>query len=130
MDRHASNAVAVADFLVDHPAVDQVFYPFHPSHPQVDLARAQMLNGGGMVSFILKDGEQAARRVAERTEVFTLAESLGGVESLIEVPAVMTHVSVAGSPLEVDPGLVRLSVGLEHIDDLRGDLVKALGEGN
>jgi cystathionine beta-lyase/cystathionine gamma-synthase len=130
MDRHSSNAVAVADFLVDHPAVDQVLYPFHPSHPQVDLARAQMLNGGGMVSFILKDGEQAARRVAERTEVFTLAESLGGVESLIEVPAVMTHASVAGSPLEVDPGLVRLSVGLEHIDDLREDLEIALGEAN
>jgi cystathionine gamma-synthase len=78
----------------------------------------------------LKDGEQAARRVAERTKIFTLAESLGGVESLIEVPAVMTHASVAGSPLEVDPGLVRLSVGLEHIDDLREDLEIALGEAN
>jgi cystathionine beta-lyase/cystathionine gamma-synthase len=130
MDRHASSAVAVADFLIKHPAVDQVLYPFHPSHPQVDLARAQMLNGGGMVSFILKDGEQAARQAAERTEIFTLAESLGGVESLIEVPAVMTHASVAGSPLEVDPGLVRLSVGLEHIDDLREDLEMALGAAN
>ncbi len=128
MDRHASSAAAVSDFLIEHPAVDQVLYPFHPSHPQVDLARAQMLNGGGMVSFILKDGEQAARQAAERTEIFTLAESLGGVESLIEVPAVMTHASVAGSPLEVDPGLVRLSVGLEHIDDLREDLERALGE--
>ena len=128
MDRHASSAAAVSDFLIEHPAVDQVLYPFHPSHAQVDLARAQMLNGGGMVSFILKDGEQAARRVAERTKVFTLAESLGGVESLIEVPAVMTHASAAGSPLEVDPGLVRLSVGLEHIDDLREDLVRVLGE--
>ncbi len=127
MDRHASSAAVIADFLVDHPAVDQVLYPFHPSHPQVDIAKAQMLNGGGMVSFILKDGEQAARRVAERTTIFTLAESLGGVESLIEVPAVMTHASVAGSPLEVDPGLVRLSVGLEHIDDLLEDLEIALG---
>ena len=130
MDRHASSAAAISDFLIEHPAVDQVLYPFHPSHPQVDLARGQMLNGGGMVSFILKDGEQAARRAAERTEVFTLAESLGVVESLIEVPAVMTHASVAGSPLEVDAGLVRLSVGLEHIDDLREDLERALGAKN
>ena len=130
MDRHASSAVAISDFLTENPHVDRVLYPFHPSHPKVDLARAQMLNGGGMVSFILKDGEQAARRVAERTKIFTLAESLGGVESLIEVPAVMTHASVAGSPLEVDPGLVRLSVGLEHIEDLWEDLERALGEAN
>ncbi|MES0361763.1 MAG: cystathionine gamma-synthase [Anaerolineales bacterium] len=130
MDRHASSAVAISNFLIDNPAVDQVLYPFHPSHPQVDLARSQMLNGGGMVSFILKDGEKAARRAAESTKIFTLAESLGGVESLIEVPAVMTHASVSGSPLAVDPGLVRLSVGLEHIDDLREDLESALGKAN
>ena len=130
MDRHASSAAAISDFLVEHPVVDQVLYPFHPSHPQEDLARAQMLNGGGMVSFILKDGEKAARRAAESTKIFTLAESLGGVESLIEVPAVMTHASVSGSPLAVDPGLVRLSVGLEHIDDLREDLESALGKAN
>ena len=130
MDRHASSAVAISDFLTENPHVDRVLYPFHPSHPKVDLARAQMLNGGGMVSFILKDGEQAARRVAERTKIFTLAESLGGVESLIEVPAVMTHASVAGSPLAVDPGLVRLSVGLEHIEDLWEDLERALGAAN
>jgi cystathionine beta-lyase/cystathionine gamma-synthase len=130
MDRHASSAAAVSDFLIEHPAVDQVLYPFHPSHAQVDLARAQMLNGGGMISFILKEGEQAARRAAESTRIFTLAESLGGVESLIEVPAAMTHASAAGSPLAVDPGLVRLSVGLEHIDDLREDLVRALGTMN
>ena len=130
MDRHASSAAAISDFLVEHPVVDQVLYPFHPSHPQEDLARAQMLNGGGMVSFILKDGEKAARRVAERTKILTLAESLGGVESLIEVPAVMTHASVAGSPLAVGPGLVRLSVGLEHIDDLREDLERALAAAN
>jgi len=122
MDRHASNAEAVADFLAAHPQVKHVYYPFHASHPQREIAMSQMLNGGGMVSFIMKEGAQAARQVAERTKLFTLAESLGGVESLIEIPAIMTHASVAGSPLAVDPGLVRLSVGLEHIDDLRGDL--------
>jgi cystathionine beta-lyase/cystathionine gamma-synthase len=126
MDRHASNAAAIADFLVDHPQVKTVYYPFLPSHPQVEIAKRQMLNGGGMVSFIMKEGAWAARRVAEKTKLFTLAESLGGVESLIEVPAAMTHASVAGSPLEVDPGLIRLSVGLEHIDDLREDLEAAL----
>ncbi len=126
MDRHASNAAAIADYLVDHPDVKRVYYPFHPSHPQMEIAKLQMLNGGGMVSFIMKDGAQIAKQVAEYTKLFTLAESLGGVESLIEVPAVMTHASVAGSPLEVDPGLVRLSVGLEHIDDLREDLETAL----
>jgi len=126
MDRHASNAAAIVDYLADHPAVKAVFYPFHASHPQVELACTQMRNGGGMISFIMQDGSAAARRVAEQTKLFTLAESLGGVESLIEVPAVMTHASTAGSPLEVDPGLVRLSVGLEHIDDLRADLASAL----
>jgi cystathionine gamma-synthase len=107
--------------------VDRVLYPTHPSHPQAELAKLQMKNGGGIVSFIMKDGAQAARRVAERTRIFTLAESLGGVESLIEIPAVMTHASTSGSPLEIDPGLVRLSVGLEHIDDLREDLERAFG---
>jgi cystathionine beta-lyase/cystathionine gamma-synthase len=87
-----------------------------------------MKTGGGMVSFILKGGERAARQVVERTRIFTLAESLGGVESLIEVPAAMTHASTADSPLAVDPGLVRLSVGLEHVDDLREDLERALQE--
>jgi cystathionine beta-lyase/cystathionine gamma-synthase len=81
-----------------------------------------MLRGGGMVSFVLKGGAEAARRAAERTRLFTLAESLGGVESLIEVPAAMTHASTAGSPLEVEPGLVRLSVGLENVEDLVEDL--------
>ena len=126
MDRHASNAAALVDFLVDHTAVKVVFYPFHASHPQVELARTQMRNGGGMISFIMQNGAAAARKVAEKTKLFTLAESLGGVESLIEVPAVMTHASTAGSPLEVDPDLVRLSVGLEHIDDLRADLASAI----
>lgn len=119
MDRHANNAVAIADFLVDHPAVERVLYPFLPTHPQVEIAQQQMRNGGGMVSFSMRGGEKEARQLAESTNIFTLAESLGGVESLIEVPAGMTHTSVAGSPLEIDPGLVRLSVGLEHIEDLR-----------
>lgn len=128
MDRHASNATAIADFLGDHMAVEAVYYPFHESHPQVDLAKTQMLNGGGMISFVMKNGASAARRVAEQTELFTLAESLGGVESLIEVPALMTHASTTGSPLEIDPGLVRLSVGLEHADDLRVDLESAIAK--
>jgi cystathionine beta-lyase/cystathionine gamma-synthase len=126
MDRHASNAADVADFLAGHQGVERVIYPFHASHPQVEIARRQMLNGGGMVSLILKNGAQAARRMAECTQVFALAESLGGVESLIEVPALMTHASTANSPLAVNPGLVRLSVGLEHIDDLLEDLEQAL----
>lgn len=126
MDRHACNAAGVAEFLVEHPAVEIVFYPFHQTHTQAALARKQMRNGGGMISFILKGGRAAARKVAEGTSIFTLAESLGGVESLIEVPAEMTHASTAGSPLEVDPGLVRLSVGLEHVDDLLEDLDSSL----
>lgn len=126
MDRHASNAQAIADYLADHPHIAEVYYPFHTSHPHEEIAKAQMLNGGGMVSFVMKSGTLAARKVAERTKLFILAESLGGVESLIEVPAVMTHASVIGSPLEVDPGLVRLSVGLEHIEDLIEDLDNAL----
>jgi cystathionine beta-lyase/cystathionine gamma-synthase len=126
MDRHAASASALADFLAARPQVARLLYPFHPSHPQIAVARRQMRNGGGMLSFILKGGAEAARRVAERTKVFTLAESLGGVESLIEVPAAMTHASTAGSPLAVDPGLVRLSVGLEHVEDLLEDLEQAL----
>ena len=88
----------------------------------------EMLNGGGMVSLIMKEGGKAARQVAESTRFFTLAESLGGVESLIEVPAAMTHASTAGSPLEVDPGLVRLSVGLENVEDIIADLRQALAK--
>lgn len=126
MDRHAANAQAVAAFLADHPKVSQLYYPFHSSHPQQALARRQMRNGGGMVSFEIAGGEAAARKMVERTRIFTLAESLGGVESLIEVPAAMTHLSTAGSPLEVSPSLVRLSVGVEHVDDLITDLEQAL----
>lgn len=125
--RHSENAAAVADFLADHPKVERVIYPFHPSHPQVEIARQQMRAGGGMVSFTLKGGIGEARRVAESTRLFALAESLGGVESLIEVPAVMTHASTANSPLAIDPGLVRLSVGIEHVNDLLSDLEEALG---
>ncbi len=126
LDRQSENAAAIADFLAGHPKVASVSYPFHPSHPQVDLARRQMRSGGGMVSFILRGGEAAARKVVNSTHIFTLAESLGGVESLIELPAAMTHASVANSPLAVDPGLVRLSAGIEHIDDLLADLEAAL----
>lgn len=126
MDRHAENAMAIIEFLEEHPKVDRFLYPFHPSHPQYRIARQQMKNGGGMISFILKGGREAAIRVAESTKIFTLAESLGGVESLIEVPAAMTHLSAAGSPLDVDPGLVRLSVGIENKGDLVEDIRQAL----
>ena len=126
MERHSSNAAALAGFLANRPDVARVIYPFHPSHPHYELACRQMRLGGGMLSFVMKGGEESARRVAERTRLFSLAESLGGVESLIEVPAAMTHASTAQSPLAVDPGLVRLSVGLEHIDDLLSDLRQAL----
>jgi cystathionine gamma-lyase len=126
MDRHAENATALAQFLDGQPGVDRVMYPFLETHPQQELARRQMRNGGGMVSFIMAAGAEAASRVAESTHIFALAESLGGVESLIEVPAIMTHASTAGSPLEVSPGLIRLSVGLEHIEDLINDLKQAL----
>ncbi|HJW90689.1 MAG TPA: PLP-dependent transferase, partial [Anaerolineales bacterium] len=128
MERHAASAAALADFLGEHPRVEKVLYPFHASHPQAGLARRQMLNGGGMISFVVKGGAQGARRVAEATHIFTLAESLGGVESLIEIPAAMTHMSTADSPMAVDAGLVRLSVGLEHVDDLRADLEQALAQ--
>ncbi len=127
MERHCQNARAVAEFLQTCPGVAKVMYPLLGEPVQVEIARRQMTEGGGMVSIILKGGEAAARRMAERARVFTLAESLGGVESLIEVPAAMTHQSTLGSPLEVDPGLVRLSVGLENVDDLREDLEQALG---
>jgi cystathionine beta-lyase/cystathionine gamma-synthase len=126
MERQAENAAKIAEFLISQPKVACVMYPFHPSHPQEKMARRQMLSGGGMVSFILRDGDAAARKMVENTHIFALAESLGGVESLIEVPAAMTHASVANSPLAVDPGLVRISAGIEHIDDLLEDLKTAL----
>jgi len=126
MDRHAANASALVAFLSGHPKVERLLYPFHPSHPQHKIASGQMKNGGGMISFIMKAGRDAAVRVAECTKIFTLAESLGGVESLIEVPAAMTHLSTTGSQIAVDPGLVRLSVGIEHVDDLLADIQQAL----
>ncbi|HVD28995.1 MAG TPA: cystathionine gamma-synthase [Mycobacteriales bacterium] len=126
MDRHSANAGRVADMLSAHPAVDRVLYPGLPDHPGHELAAKQMRAFGGMVSFTLRGGEEAALRVCERTAVFVLAESLGGVESLIEHPARMTHMSVAGSALEVPADLVRLSVGIESVDDLLADLSAAL----
>jgi cystathionine gamma-lyase len=128
MDRHYENAQAIAEYLTGQAMVEKVLYPFLDSHPQAELARRQMRNGGGMVSFVVRGGVEVARRIAESTRIFALAESLGGVESLIEIPAAMTHASTADSPIAVDPGLVRLSVGLEHIDDLLADLTQALGE--
>jgi cystathionine beta-lyase/cystathionine gamma-synthase len=106
--------------------VAEVIYPGLESHPQHELARRQMAGPGGMISFRLHGGPEAAHQVARATRLFTLAESLGGVESLIELPAPMTHASVAGSPLEVDPGLIRLSVGIESAGDLITDLAGAL----
>jgi cystathionine beta-lyase/cystathionine gamma-synthase len=126
MDRHQDNAARVAEFLLDHPAVASVRYPGLPDHPGHDIAAKQMSGFGGMLSFRLAGGEDAALRVCERVQVFTLAESLGGVESLIEHPARMTHASAAGSPLEVPDDLVRLSVGIEDVEDLVADLEQSL----
>ncbi|MGH2523190.1 MAG: cystathionine gamma-synthase, partial [Anaerolineales bacterium] len=126
MDRHGENALAVAQFLADHPKVTEVIYPGLESHPQHALAARQMRNGGGMISFLIDGDEAATRRLATRTKLFALAESLGGVESLIELPAAMTHGSTQGSPLEVGPGLIRISVGLENKQDLIDDLARAL----
>ena len=128
MAQHCRNATQVAQFLADHPAVAQVIYPGLESHPQYELAQRQMRGPGGMISFILHGGEEAARQIARDTQLFTLAESLGGVESLIELPAPMTHASVADSPLAVDPGLVRLSVGIENAQDLINDLKRTLNQ--
>jgi cystathionine beta-lyase/cystathionine gamma-synthase len=126
MDRHAENAACLCELLNAHEKVSRLMYPFHAGHPQLNIATRQMRSGGGMISFVLKGGREAAIRLAEATRVFTLAESLGGVESLIEVPAAMTHLSTAGSQIAVDPGLIRLSVGLENRNDLLKDLEQAL----
>ncbi|MFB7475358.1 cystathionine gamma-synthase [Kitasatospora sp. NPDC056184] len=127
MDRHSSNAEKVAELLAGHPAVSQVLYPGLPEHPGHDIAAKQMKAFGGMVSFRVNGGEEAAVEVCNRAQLFTLGESLGGVESLIEHPGRMTHASVAGSALEVPSDLVRVSVGIESIDDLLADLKQALG---
>jgi len=126
MDRHSRNAMRVAQMLAEHPAVAEVFYPGLPTHPGHKTAQEQMRAFGGMVSFRLLAGEEAAVRACGRTRLFTLGESLGGVESLIEHPARMTHASVAGSALEVPADLIRLSVGIEDCDDLLDDLRQAL----
>jgi cystathionine gamma-synthase len=126
MERASANAAAIAEWLGRRPEVSAVHYPGLPDHPQRDLVARQMRLPGAMLSFELTAGEPAARRLAEATRLFTLAESLGAVESLIELPAAMTHLSVAGSPLEVPTGLVRLSVGIEAVEDLIADLEAAL----
>ncbi len=127
MDRHCSNAREVVSLLLDHPRVTEVFYPGLPSARGHEAATRQMRDFGGMVSFRVAGGEQEAVDICGRTKVFTLGESLGGVESLIEHPGRMTHASAAGSPLEVPDDLVRLSVGIETVDDLVADLKQALG---
>ena len=126
MDRHSENAERVVAALEGHPAVRQVYYPGLSAHPGHKLAERQMRSFGGMVSFAVRDGEKAALELCERTKIFTLGESLGGVESLIEHPGRMTHASTAGSPLEVPADLVRISVGIESGDDLVADLLQAL----
>ncbi|MBY8877164.1 cystathionine gamma-synthase [Actinacidiphila acidipaludis] len=127
MDRHCANAGRVAEMLSAHPKVTQVYYPGLETHPGHEVAAKQMKAFGGMVSFRVAGGEEAAVRVCDRARLFTLGESLGGVESLIEHPGRMTHASVAGSALEVPADLVRLSVGIEAVDDLLADLTQALG---
>lgn len=145
MRQHGANALQTARFLAEHTAVAQVFYPGLPTDPQHPTARRNFASGGGveraadseqaieragfggMVSFLARGGEAAARDIVARTRLFTLAESLGGVESLIEHPAAMTHASLAGSSIAIDPALVRLSVGIEEAEDLLADLAQALG---
>lgn len=128
MKAHEANAIQVANFLASHPKVEKVIYPGLKSHPQHDLAKRQMLGFGGMITFFIKGGLPAARKFLESVEIFALAESLGGVESLVEHPAIMTHASVPADKrkeLGIDDSLIRLSVGIEDIDDLIKDLEKA-----
>lgn len=127
MERHCDNAEQIVRLLQSHPDVTDILYPGLPTHPHHDVAARQMKRFGGMVSFRVAGGESRALNVCNRTHLFTLGESLGGVESLIEHPAAMTHASVAGSLLEVPSDLVRLSVGIETVDDLLADLSQALG---
>ncbi|MER6051096.1 cystathionine gamma-synthase [Streptomyces sp. NPDC001793] len=127
MDRHSANAARVAELLTSHEKVTRVYYPGLPEHPGHEIAAKQMRSFGGMVSFQVAGGEEAAVEVCNRAKLFTLGESLGGVESLIEHPGRMTHASTAGSALEVPADLVRLSVGIESADDLLADLTQALG---
>jgi len=126
LDRHSSNAQSLAETLAEHPLIERVYYPGLPSHPGHELAARQMKAFGGMISVALVGGSAAARAFAESTELFQLAESLGGVESLIGYPSEMTHASVRGTELEVPDNVVRLSVGIEDLDDLTADLLTAL----
>jgi cystathionine gamma-synthase len=130
MERASANAALLAGWLAGRPEVERVHYPGLPDHPAAELVGRQMLLPGAMLSFEVRGGEEAARRLAGAARLFTLAESLGAVESLIELPAPMTHASVADSPLAVPASLVRLSVGIEHVDDLRADLEHALAAVN
>jgi len=126
VDRHSSNALAIAEALVGHPALEKVYYPGLESHPGHELAARQMKAFGGMISVGLTGGSAAARKFTESTEIFQLAESLGGVESLISYPSEMTHASVRGTELEVPENIVRLSVGIEDEADLLADVLEAL----
>jgi cystathionine gamma-synthase len=126
MERHSDNAERIAELLAGHPGVERVLFPGLPEHPGHEVAAKQMRRFGGMVSFTVAGGPEAALRVCAGTRLFTLAESLGGVESLIEYPATMTHLSVAGSALQVPDNLIRLSVGIEDVEDLVEDLRTAL----
>jgi cystathionine gamma-lyase len=129
MERHCANALQIAQWLEKHPAIARVIYPGLESHPQHALAKKQMRGFGGMISAIVKGGEKAATSMLAKCQVFTLAESLGGIESLIEHPAIMTHASIPADvrkKIGIDDGLIRLSVGIEHADDLIADLAQAL----
>src|SRR5690606_28599981 len=129
MERHAANAMRIARWLEDHPAVERVIYPGLESHPQHELARRQQRGFGGMITFFLRGDLEAARRFLSSVRLFTLAESLGGVESLIEHPAIMTHASLPPerrAALGISDTLIRISVGIEHVDDLIEDLSQAL----
>jgi cystathionine gamma-synthase len=126
MDRHSSNAMTIARWLQEQDEVERVYYPGLPEHPGHDLAAAQMKDFGGMISVTFKGGAEAAKKVAESTHVFLLAESLGGIESLMNYPSDMTHASVKGTELAVPENLIRLSVGIEDIEDLVGDLEQAI----
>ena len=129
MERHAENALKIAQFLESHPKVRKVIYPGLSSHPQHEIAKKQMAGFGGIITFFIKGGLEAARRFLERVKIFSLAESLGGVESLIEHPAIMTHASLPKEVREkigISDELIRVSVGIEHVDDLISDLKQAL----
>ncbi|MDP9383174.1 MAG: cystathionine gamma-synthase [Chloroflexota bacterium] len=128
MREHSANAQRLAEYLETHPKVVRVYYPGLPSHPQYEVAKKQMSMPGGMLSFDIAGGEEAALKFVSCTRVFALAESLGGVESLIEHPGAMTHASLAGSPIEIGPALIRLSVGIESADDLLADLDQAFAQ--